>query len=149
MDVILHQLGQLLLRAVPTFLLVVVLHFYLKIMFFKPLGKVLQQRYESTEGARKLAEESLQRASQKTAEYEAALRTARAEVYQAQEQIHKQLQERETADMAEARKRAEALIQEARAALALDVAAAKATLAADSEALANQIAEAILRRSAA
>jgi len=127
----------------------VVLHFYLKIMFFKPLGKVLQQRYESTEGARKLAEESLQRASQKTAEYEAALRTARAEVYQAQEQIHKQLQERETADMAEARKRAEALIQEARAALALDVAAAKATLAADSEALANQIAEAILRRSAA
>jgi F-type H+-transporting ATPase subunit b len=149
MDAILHQLGQLLLRAVPTFLLVVVLHFYLKNMFFKPLGKVLQQRYEATEGARKLADESLARASQKTAEYEAAMRTARAEVYQAQEQIHKHLEEREAADLAEARKRSETLIQEARAALGQDVEAAKASLAADSEKLADQITEAILRRSAA
>lgn len=149
MDTILHQLGELLLRALPTFLLVVVLHFYLKNMFFKPLGKVLRQRYEATEGARKLADESLARASQKTAEYEGAMRAARAEVYQAQERIHKQLEERETAELAEARKRSEALIQEARAALAQDVEAAKASLSADSEKLADQIAEAILRRSAA
>ena len=149
MDAILHQLGELLLRAVPTFLLVVVLHFYLKNMFFKPLEKVLHQRYEATEGARKLAEESMARASQKIAEYEAAMRSARAEVYQAQEQIHKQLEERESAELAQARRRSETLIQEARAALAQDVDAAKASLAADSEMLANRIAEAILRRSAA
>jgi len=149
MDAILHQLGQLLLRAVPTFLLVVVLHFYLKSMFFKPLGKVLQQRYDATEGARKLAEESLERASRKTAEYEAALRAARAEIYHAQEQIHKELQEREAAALAEARKRVEAAIQEARAALAQDVEAAKASLAKDSDLLADEIAEVILRRSAA
>ena len=149
MDAILHQLGELLLRAVPTFLLVVVLHFYLKNMFFKPLEKVLHQRYEATEGARKLAEESMARASQKIAEYEAAMRSARAEVYQAQEQIHKQLEERESAELAQARRRSETLIQEARAALAQDVDAAKASLAADSEMLADRITEAILRRSAA
>jgi F-type H+-transporting ATPase subunit b len=45
MEEILSQLGQLLLRAVPTFVLVVVLHFYLKYMFFKPLHKVLHERY--------------------------------------------------------------------------------------------------------
>ncbi len=149
MDQILHQLGQLLLRAVPTFLLVIVLHFYLKSVFFKPMGKVLQERYDATEGARKLAEESTARAGQKTAEYEAAMRAARAEVYQAQEQIHKQLQEREAEELAKARKRSEVLIQEARAALALDVEGAKAGLAKDSELLAEQITEAVLRRSAA
>src|ERR1044071_8128227 len=108
MDVILHQLGQLLLKAVPTFLLVILLQFYLKRVFFRPLEKVLHQRYEATEGARKAADESLARAAAKTAEYEAALRAARTEVYQSQEQLHKQLQEREAAQIAEARARADA-----------------------------------------
>ena len=72
--------------------------------------KVLRQRYEATEGARKLAAESLERAAAKTAEYEAAMRAARAEIYQAQEQAHKQLQEGESAELAAARQRAEAAV---------------------------------------
>jgi F-type H+-transporting ATPase subunit b len=149
MDVILRQLGQLLLKAVPTFLLVVLLQFYLKRVFFKPLEKVLRQRYEATEGARKAAEASLERASAKAAEYEAALRTARTEIYQAQEQLHKQLQEREAAQVAESRARADAAVKAARDEIARDVEAAKAELRGESEALAAQIAESILRRSAA
>ncbi len=149
MDVILHQLGELLLKAVPTFILVVLLHFYLKNVFFKPLEKVLHQRYEATDGARKLAEQSLERAAAKTAEYEAAMRSARAEVYQAQEQIHKRLQEQHAAQMAEARRRAEALIQEAKHRIAQEVEGVKATLAAESDALAEEIARTILRGSAA
>jgi F0F1-type ATP synthase membrane subunit b/b' len=77
------------------------------------------------------------------------MRAARAEVYQAQEQAYKQLQERQAADTAAARGRADALVREAKALLAGDVEAAKATLAADAESLANQIADSILRRSAA
>ena len=73
-----HALSGILLRAIPTFLLVVFLHFYLKYMFFKPLDKVLHARYEATEGARLRAAESLEKAAAKTAEYEAAMRTARA-----------------------------------------------------------------------
>lgn len=149
MDVILHQLGQLLLKAVPTFLLVILLNFYLKRMFFKPLEKVLRQRYEATEGARKAAEDSLSRASAKAAEYEAAMRAARSEVYQAQEKLHKQLQEREAAQIADARRQADAAVKAAKADLAKDVEAARASLARESEALANQIADSILRRSAA
>ena len=91
MDVILHQLGELLLKALPTFILVVLLHFYLKSVFFKPLEKVLHKRYEATEGARKQAAESLERAAAKTTEYENALRAARTELYRQQEQIHKQM----------------------------------------------------------
>ena len=145
----LHALGGILLRAVPTFLLVIVLHFYLKSIFFKPLEKVLGQRYEATEGARKLAEQSLEQAAAKTAQYEAQLRTAKAQMYQAQEQLHKQLQEREAAAVAEARKKADGAVKLAKEQLAADVEGAKARLAADSETLANQIAETILRRNAA
>jgi F-type H+-transporting ATPase subunit b len=118
-------------------------------MFFKPIQKVLHQRYEQTEGARKLAEESLQRAASKAAEYEAALRVARGEVYHAQEQLHKQLQEQHSAQIAEARRGAEAAVQQARQEIAQDVEGAKAGLQHDSEALADQIAESILRRRAA
>ena len=149
MDVILHQLGQLLLKAVPTFLLVILLQFYLKRMFFRPLEKVLHQRYEATEGARKAAEESLARASAKAAEYEAAMRAARSELYKAQDELHKQLQERESVQIAEARQRADAAIKAAKADIAKDVESAKASLGRESDALANQIAESILRRSAA
>jgi F-type H+-transporting ATPase subunit b len=149
MDVILHQLGELLLKAVPTFILVVLLHFYLKNVFFKPLEKVLHQRYEATEGARKLAEESLERAAAKTREYEAAMRAARAEVYQAQEQLHRQLQEKHAALMAEARQHADALVRDAKERIAKEAESAKAGLAAQSDSLADEIAQSILRGSAA
>jgi F-type H+-transporting ATPase subunit b len=149
MEATLQALGGILLKAVPTFLLVVLLHFYLKGVFFNPLRKVLRQRYEATEGARKLAAESLERAAAKTADYEAAMRAARTEIYQAQEQAHKRLQENELAELTAARRRAEAAVEEAKSLLSLDVEAAKAGLARDSELLADQIAESILRGRAA
>ena len=145
----LHDLGQLLLHALPTFLLVVVLNFYLKYMFFKPLEKVLQQRYDATEGARKLAAEALERAAAKTAQYEAALRAARSEIYQAQEQAHRQLADRQDAELLASRQRADQLVRDAQRQLAQDAEILKQELAAESDALANQIADSILRGRAA
>ena len=55
----------------------------------------------------------------------------------------------ESAELAAARRRVEAAVDEAKALLSIDVEAAKAGLARDSELLANQIAESILRRNAA
>src|SRR6516225_3605397 len=110
MEATLQALGQILLRAVPTFLLVIFLNFYLKNIFFKPLRNVLRQRYEASEGDRKLAEQSLERAAAKAA------------------------------DVAVARAKAD---------LAKDVEVAKDGLARESEILAQQVAELILRRSAA
>lgn len=149
MDVILRQLGQLLLKAIPTFLLVVFLSWYLKFVFFRPLEKVLRRRYDLTEGARKLAEEMLARADAKAAEYEVALRAARAELYEEQARMHKRLQEEAAAQIAEARRRAEAAIEEAGRQIAREGEAARASLERQSDALADQIVDAILRRSAA
>jgi F-type H+-transporting ATPase subunit b len=145
----LQALGQILLNVVPTIILLLLLYFYSKYMFFRPMEKVLRQRYEATEGSRKMAEEALQRATARTAEYETALRAARSEVYQAQEVLHRQLQERETAQLTAARQAAEAAVKVARAQLALDVEQAKAALGRESDALASQITESILRGSAA
>lgn len=146
MEATLHALSGILLRAIPTFLLVIFLHFYLKYMFFKPLEKVLRARYDATEGARKRAAESLEKAAAKTAEYEAALRSARAEVYQSQEQLHRRLQAEQTSQAQAAREQAEGAVREAKAQLAAEIAQAKKDLAGDSDALADQIAETILKR---
>ena len=149
MDETLRQLGGILLRAIPTFILVVLLHFYLKFVFFKPLQKLLRDRYDASEGARLLAEKSLAEAEKKAAAYEAALRTARNETYKEMEQLRRQLQDDRAASVREARTRAEAAVAEAKAALHAEAEAMKKSLDADSEALANRIADKILQGRAA
>jgi F-type H+-transporting ATPase subunit b len=148
MDETLRQLGGILLRAVPTFILVVLLHLYLRFIFFTPLQRVLQERYDATEGARKLAEESLGRASQKAADYEAALKAARAETYKELEQLQRQLQDDRAASVKAARARAEATIAEAKAALSAEVEGLKKNLEAESGTLADRIASKVLGRAA-
>src|SRR5437870_5205319 len=136
MEETLRQLGGILLRAVPTFILVLLLHFYLKFIFFKPLQRLLRERYEATEGARKLAEASLAKASEKAADYEAALRAARAENYKELEQMRRKLQEDRAASVHEARQRAEAAVAQAKAALGAEVESLKKSLEAESDSLA-------------
>jgi len=149
MDETFRQLGGILLRAVPTFIIVVLLHFYLKFIFFKPLQQVLKRRYEATEGARKLAAASLARASEKAAEYEAAVRAARAETYKELELLRRQLQDDRAVASRQARASAEAAVSQAKATLASEVADLKKKLEAESDALADQIADKILRGRAA
>ena len=149
MEETLRALGEILLKAVPTFVLVFLLYLYLSRMFFRPLEEVLQKRYEATEGARKLADESLAKAAAKTAEYEAAIRAARGEVYNELGQLRRQLQTDHAASIEKARHEAEAQISAAKAALQQEVLRLKQQLAGESDALATQIAESILGRRAA
>src|SRR5262249_53238165 len=145
----LRQLGGILLRALPTFFIVLLLHFYLKNVFFTPLKKVLQARYEATEGARKLAETSLEKASQKAAEYEAALRSARSDIYKELEQMRRDLQEQRAGAVRAERARAESMVSEAKAALRKETEALKRSLEEESDALAEEIARKILKGRAA
>ena len=149
MEETLRALGEILLKAVPTFVLVLLLYFYLSRMFFRPLEEVLQKRYAATEGARKLADESLAKAAAKTAEYEAAIRAARGEVYNELGQLRRQLQADHAAAIEKARHEAEAQISAAKGELQQEVSRLKQQLAGESDALATQIAESILGRRAA
>jgi F-type H+-transporting ATPase subunit b len=149
MEATLQALSGILLKAIPTFFLVILLHFFLKYSFFKPLERVLKARFEATEGARRRAEEMIARAEAKTAEYETAMRSARAEVYQEQEQLHQKLEEERKAEVKAARSRADEAIRQAKTQLAADVEQARQDLAQQSDILAGQIADVVLKRSVA
>jgi F-type H+-transporting ATPase subunit b len=145
MDAILNSLGGLLLSAIPTFVLLIVLHFYLKRMFFVPLDRVLEQRRQATEGARSAAQASLQQASGKAAEYEAAIRAARGEIYKEQEEARRQQRVEQATALEAARRESMELARQARVDLAAEVALARESLALQSEQLAGAIAASILK----
>jgi F-type H+-transporting ATPase subunit b len=148
MDATLHALGQILLQGLPTFFLVLFLHFYLKSVFFKPLAEVLHARKEATEGARRQAAESLDRAAAKAAAYEESIRSARTEIYQEQEVLRNTWRSEQSAQLLNARKRAEVMVKEAKAQIATEAEQARQSLLAGGQALANEITEAILQRRA-
>jgi F-type H+-transporting ATPase subunit b len=149
MDATLQALGGILLKAIPTLLLLIVVHFYLKFMFFKPLIAVLAKRREATEGARQAAENAMAQANSRAAEIEAALRKARAEIYEDQEQTRKRLVEQQTQAIDQSRQKSHGLVHDARLQLAAETDAAKAELATYAQALAEQIASRLLTGRAA
>ncbi|MCE5309113.1 MAG: hypothetical protein LLG20_15850 [Acidobacteriales bacterium] len=148
MDQTLHALGVLFIKALPTFILVLLLHFYLKRTFFAPLQRALKARDEATKGARKLAETALATAEQRAAEYDAALRAARAELAREQEQKRNQWRAESAASIEEARKNAHETVKQACEEIAAEAAAARQSLAAESQTLADGIARSILERRA-
>jgi F-type H+-transporting ATPase subunit b len=149
MEATLHALGALLIKAIPTFLLILLLHFYLKGVFFAPLARVLEQREQATEGARRQAEELLARASELTAQYEAAIREARAAIYREQEAARLRWQQEHDQAVREAQERARAAVEQARQELEAELAAARLVLESRSRELADRIAQAVLMGRAA
>lgn len=146
MEEVLRELGGLLLKAVPTLILVALLHSYLKGVFFRPMQRVLEARHEATEGARRLAEESLAKASEKAAQYEAALRAARNDIFREQEEFRQRLRQEHARTVQEARTQAGAMVKEGQQQLAAELASAKDTLRQHTDSLAEEIVESILRR---
>ena len=146
MEATLHALGQILVQALPTFVLVLLLFVYLRSVFFKPLERVLAERDEATEGARQKAAAALDRAQAKVAAYEEQMRAARNEIYREHEEVRLKWRDDQTAQIANARQRTEALVKEAKATVAAEASEAKSALAANSQALADQITQAILQR---
>jgi F-type H+-transporting ATPase subunit b len=143
-DQILAKVGALILQAVPTLILIIVLHFYLKAMLFKPLAKVLAERDTLTKGAREKAESSLKLAEEKAAQYEKAIREARAELYKEQETMRKQWLTDQAAQVEQAKARGEATLRTAREQISKDASEARQSLLTQSEQLADQIANSIV-----
>jgi len=144
----LNALGGLLLKAVPTIGLLIIVHFYLKWVFFRPVREVLDKRREATEGARESAARMLKVATEKAAELDAALRKARDEVYQEQEEVRRQWIAEQSARLDEARRQSRESIHQAKLELEAETAAAKRDLAATADSLADQITRSLLERRA-
>jgi len=146
MDQTLQQLGGLLLKAIPTVILLLIVHFYLKFMFFRPLQKVLDERKRATEGTKEKAGQLLAKADQTHTAIESALRKAREEIYQEQEEARKVWTSDQAVRLDQARKESHQLIHTAQAQLEADAADSKRDLAGTAATLAEQIARTLLER---
>lgn len=149
MESTLHDLGGLLLKAVPTIVLLLIVYVYLRWMFFRPLEKVLAERKQATAGTREKAEALLQKADQTAAAVETELRKAREGVYQEQEEARRRWASDQAAQLEQARHSAREMIHQAQAQLDSESAAAKRELAATADSLAEQIARTLLERTTA
>jgi F0F1-type ATP synthase membrane subunit b/b' len=149
MDKLLHDLGGIVLNALPTSIIVLILAIFIKLLYLKPLETVLAERHRLTEGARLAAEESLHSADSKIADYQAALEKARGEIYAEQAEFLRALHDEQTARTQAAKSKSDASLAEVRESLAAEAAQAREGLAAQSDQLASEIANSILGRRSA
>jgi F-type H+-transporting ATPase subunit b len=145
MEQTLQALAGILLKAVPTIVLVLLVHFYLKSMLFKPLEETLSQRDQLSAGARAEAAEALSRADQKVAEYQQTIENARADAYRELEEQRKQWLQEQQQLLQETRATLDAKIAAAKEEIAKESALARQQLIESTAQLADEIAAAVLR----
>jgi F-type H+-transporting ATPase subunit b len=144
MDQTQRQLGELLLGAVPTVILLPLLYALYANIVHKPLQRVLAERRAKTEGAVEKSRADIAAAEARTSEYEQRLREARATVFRAQEARRKAALDARAAAMNEARNKAQVQVQAAKADIEKDREAAKDGLQAEAQTLATEIMRRVL-----
>ena len=144
MDETLRQLGELLLGAVPTVIMVALLYALYTGIVHKPLARVLTERRGKTEGAVERSKADIAAADARTAEYEQKLREARAAVFRAQEAKRQAAVQARTNAVNEARNKAQTQIQAAKADIERDRAAAEKSLQAEAATLAQEVVRRVL-----
>ncbi|MGA3349171.1 MAG: ATP synthase F0 subunit B [Candidatus Sulfotelmatobacter sp.] len=144
MDQTLRQLGELLLGSVPTIILLTLLYAIYATVVHKPLRRVLAERRSRTEGAVEKSQADIAAAEARTSEYEQRLREARATVFRAQEARRKAAMDARTAALNEARSKAQAQVQAAKADIEKDRASAQDGLGGEVQALAAEIMRRVL-----
>jgi len=144
-DETLRQVGELLLGSVPTIIFMVLLYGLYTLLVHRPLTKVLAERRSKTEGAVEKARADIAAAEARTAEYEQRLREARLAVFKSQEARRQQALQARSAVVAEARTKAQAQIEQARAAMEKDKITAQEKLQAESGRIAAEIIRTVLQ----
>ncbi len=144
MDQTLRQLGELLLGSVPTVILLALLYALYTMIVHRPLRRVLDERRSKTEGAVERSRSDIAAAEARTSEYEQRLREARATVFRAQEARRKVALDARTTAINDARSRAQAQVQAAKADIEKDRTAAQDGLRTQAQTLATEIMRRVL-----
>jgi F-type H+-transporting ATPase subunit b len=145
MDQTLRQLGELLLGAVPTVILLALLYALYTTIVHKPLRRVLEERRSKTEGAVEKSRADIAAAEARTSEYEQRLREARATVFRAQEARRKSALDARTAALNQARSKAQAQVESAKVDIQKDRDAALSGLQKEAQSLATEIMRRVLQ----
>ena len=149
MSELLTQLGELVLHAAPTAVLLAFLWFAYRQILDKKLVAVLAERRERTQGAMDKAQADIAAAQASSAEYERRIREARVAMYAVQEARRRRKLEEKAAAVAEARKAARARVEAAREDLQGELARAKASLQPKLDSLVDQIIRVVLKQAPA
>lgn len=144
MDETLRQIGELLLGSIPTIIFFLLLYGFYTFIVHKPLTRILAERHARTQGAIEKAKADVATAETRTAEYEQRLREARLALFKSQETRRAKAAQVRADAVAEARRKAQAQIQEARIAIENDKKSAMTSLEAEAGRLASEIVRAVL-----
>lgn len=145
MDQTLQQLGELLLGAIPTVVLLTIMYALYTAIVHKPLRAVLEERRAKTEGAIEKSKADIAAADARTAEYEQKIREARAAVFRAQEARRQAAVQARTDAVNQARSLAHSQVQSAKAAIETDRTEAEKGLQGEAEDLAQEIMRRVLQ----
>jgi F-type H+-transporting ATPase subunit b len=149
MDKTLHQLGELLLGAVPTIILLGTLFVLYTLLVHRPLTAVLAERRSRTQGAMERARADIAAAEARTSDYEQRLREARLKVFKNQEARRQQATQSRAEAVNQARSRAQGQVKVARSDIEQAKQQALTNLQAETGRLASEIVRTVLRPVAA
>lgn len=144
MEQIFVALQGIIVRALPTFFLVILLHWYLKKVLIQPMERVLDERRRRTEGTIQASEAALAEAAGKVAAYEKALAEARAAIYRDQDAHRRQLAAHQAKALEQERTKMAERVAAARAEIEAEAARSRAALTAQADSLAEAITAAVL-----
>jgi F-type H+-transporting ATPase subunit b len=145
MDQTLKQVGELLLGAIPTVVILLLLYAAYALLVGRPLRRMLTQRRGLTEGAILKARADVAAAEARTEEYEERLREAKAAIFKAMEARRQAEQQARDEAIAQVREAARQQIRDAQAAIEREMSEVRGALQAESERLANRIIQAVLK----
>ncbi len=149
MDLILKQLGDLVLGSVPTILLFILLVIAYGYLVRRPLDKVLAERRARTTGAVEQARGAISAAEAETAVYEDKLRAAKAEIFGGREARRKQWGAERAAALEEAKATTQLRVRTAREEIEQSASAARQQIEGMSTELSAQVLRAVLPAGAA
>jgi F-type H+-transporting ATPase subunit b len=125
---------------------VILLAIVLDRVLFKPLLRVMRERADAVSSAISLAETATAKAQSATAEFDANVAAARADLYKKMDERRKAAEGHRAELMAKTKIEVDAQLADAKAALQAQADQARASLDQDAEALGRQIAAKVLGR---
>lgn len=131
---------------VPIVFFLVILTYILNRSFFRPLGKVLEERHHRIEGARLEAEQIKLESQNRMTEFENKMREARRHADQIMAEMDKKVQEEKSSIIAGKRTEAQKMLSEAKSEIKHKAEEAGKELHSQSDQFARSIASHILKR---
>jgi F-type H+-transporting ATPase subunit b len=146
---VLRQILNLIIVSLPTTIIVFLFYLFARVVFFKPMLRVLKERAARTDGARADAARLESRAQEKLNLYHRALDKVRAEIYAEQESARRVVLDERAELLRQTRVKGNERVRQAKQRLDAELASAGEEVERQSRRLAEDAVRAVLAETAA